>query len=45
MKAAKINQELQEINRKQNKDKENKQGMEMKKNEIQMREQELLARK
>ena len=45
MKAAKINQELQEITRKQNKDKESKQGMEMKKNEILMREQELLARK
>jgi structural maintenance of chromosome 1 len=45
MRAAKINQELQEVNRKQNKDKESKQSMEMKKNEVLMREQELVARR
>ena len=45
VKAAKISQELQGLQREQNREKDSVEGMEMRKKEVVMREQELVARK
>jgi len=45
VRAAKISQELQGLQREQNREKDSVEGMEMRKKEVTMREHELVARK
>ena len=45
VRAAKISQELQGLQREQNREKDSVEGMEMRKKEVTMRQQELTARK